>query len=521
MATKTKADTQAAIEMLVQKMQSVPIDSLTKYPKNPRVGNLQAIKESIKENGFFRPLIVQKSTNYVVGGNHSWQAARELGMTRVPVVYLDVDDKRAAKIVLSDNRTNDLATYDTDILAEVMKSIDNPVGTGYSPEDYSALVDAIEFHEHDKIEDVIRPSLTIQRPTEDGAAPTAVIKNPVVAPPTAQEREEQGRQTEEEDDDEMLNGVDANLQGILQLSEGQEFPSNNYYGIPDLAGGVSLLDKLPAGLDTWAGIEATPDDGKAWWLWNYGVAPRKGLPADRAILCFYTYDTYFEGWWEQPAFYTAKVLNMGIKYVVVPDFSFYTDTPTALHIYNTYRAQWMGRYFQEAGLKLIPRLQFSVGDGGKSMDFCMAGIPVNPPVLAQSVQNTNNREENKASIDNTIKALQTLQPTQWLVYGGNPAVRQIEAIDPVAKGLCDEVVHVYNYAHKRRGVVFDKKEGLAGAQARKKEKKKRERDPFAGEDVNNDIEAAKPTPKSEARKRANKGQPVPEHDDEFDPEDID
>ena len=47
------------------------------------------------------------------------------------------------------------------------------------------------------------------------------------------------------------------------------------------------------------------------------------------------------------------------------------------------------------------------------------------------------------------------------MYGGKPVERILNEMDPVAAGLCEEVVHVYNYAHKRRGVVFDKKDGLA------------------------------------------------------------
>jgi hypothetical protein len=69
--------------------------------------------------------------------------------------------------------------------------------------------------------------------------------------------------------------------------------------------------------------------------------------------------------------------------------------------------------------------------------------------------------------------LEKIEPKQLLMYGGNPALRIIETLDPVAKGLVDEVVHVYNYAAKRRGIVFDKKEGLA---ARNKNKKRLQRD---------------------------------------------
>lgn len=484
------------VTVLVDKIVSRKLSDIKFYPKNPRVGNIPVIVESIKENGLFMPLFVQKGTDYCLSGNQTMTALRQLGVDIVPTVELDVDDKRAAKIVLVANRANDMATYNPDLLAEVMKTLDSPIGTGYTDEDYRALTDAIEYHDVKELQAVIRPELSIARPANPEDVPTAVIKNPVVAPPTAAEREQARAEVDEEET--TLATVDAQLQGVLTLNEEKVFPSSNYYGIPDLLGGDALLDKLPSPMDTWAGHEATPDDGKTWWLWNYGVAQRKNLPADRAVLCFYTYDEYFESWWGEPAFQTTKVINAGIKYVVVPDFSFYAEYPTALQIYNTYRAQWLGRFFQESGLKVIPRLQFSITDDGKSLDFCMAGIPMNPPVLACSLQNTNNREERKQTIDCLTKSLKALQPAQFMTYGPSKGVAgMIEAIDPVGKGLIGEWVHLPNYAEKRRGVMFDKKEGLQGV---KKEKKRRERDKFA-EDSDKEVVVKEDEPVEAAPKR--------------------
>ncbi|CAA9478599.1 MAG: hypothetical protein AVDCRST_MAG17-11 [uncultured Solirubrobacterales bacterium] len=56
--------------------------------------------------------MVQRSTRAVVAGNHSLQAARELGLEEVSVTLLDIDDEQAKQIMLVDNRTNDLASYD-------------------------------------------------------------------------------------------------------------------------------------------------------------------------------------------------------------------------------------------------------------------------------------------------------------------------------------------------------------------------------------------------------------------------
>jgi ParB-like chromosome segregation protein Spo0J len=99
---------------------AVLIDSIYPHPKNVRQGDIGAISVSLQSHGQYRPLIVQKSTNYIVAGNHTWAAAKHLGWDKVAVVTLDIDDDRALRILLADNKTSDLATYDTSALAEVL-----------------------------------------------------------------------------------------------------------------------------------------------------------------------------------------------------------------------------------------------------------------------------------------------------------------------------------------------------------------------------------------------------------------
>lgn len=468
--------------ILADRTEIVPIDSVKPYRKNPRVGNLPAIRESLRTNGQFRPLIVQRSSMEIIGGNHTWKAAKAEGWTKIAVVVLDVDDEQAKRIVLADNRTNDLSTYDTDVLAEIIGSLPSAVGTGYDDEAVKELLGNVQKATEEavaSVQSVIRPPVTISRSDDGevtaevgnyigGAPPTTGQSGPVYTPPA-----------QDPDDVDDLQNELGELQGILQLREDMTFPGSNYYDIPDLLPG-GLLDALPDPIDTWGGSDATPDDGSTWWVWNYGVASKKDLPMDRAILCFYTYDTYFESFWDQPAFMTAKVLNAGIKVAVVPDYSYYTETGVATWVYNNYRAQWVGRYFQEAGIKVIPRIQYAIDKkDSASLDFNCLGIPKGAPVVAKSSHNANTKEEFELEVYGLQKSLEKIEPETLLIYGGNPAKRVIETLDPVGKGLCQDVVHIYNYAHKRRGVVFDKKEGMASAAYRamtKKEKAKRERD---------------------------------------------
>ena len=122
-------------DTLTQDVQHVPIDRVRAHPANPREGDVGAIWESIQENGFFGALVVQESSGCILAGNHRWMAAKEAGMQEVPVIYVDVDDERAMRILLADNRTNDVATYDGETLADLLEHLestdDGLAGTGY------------------------------------------------------------------------------------------------------------------------------------------------------------------------------------------------------------------------------------------------------------------------------------------------------------------------------------------------------------------------------------------------------
>lgn len=107
----------------------VPVDDLTPHPANPRQGDVGAIVESIERNGWWGVIVAQRSTGHVLAGNHRLQAARHLGMTTVPVHYLDVDDATALRVLLADNRANDRATYNDDQLAQLLQSIMDDAGT--------------------------------------------------------------------------------------------------------------------------------------------------------------------------------------------------------------------------------------------------------------------------------------------------------------------------------------------------------------------------------------------------------
>lgn len=125
----------------------VPIGSVSPYPGNPRMGDVDAIAESLERNGQYRPIVVQRTTGQILAGNHTWKAAKKLGWETIAATFVDADEQQARRIVLVDNRSNDLASYEDYALTELLQAVaadDDWVGTGYTEEDLTALLSVIE-----------------------------------------------------------------------------------------------------------------------------------------------------------------------------------------------------------------------------------------------------------------------------------------------------------------------------------------------------------------------------------------
>lgn len=121
----------------------VPVGELRPHPANPRKGDLGAIARSVQVNGFYGAVVAQRGTGYILAGNHRWRAARGEGLRQVPVLWVDCTDEDARRILLADNRTNDVAGYDEDALAKLldgMRAGEGLEGTGWTPEAFDQLI---------------------------------------------------------------------------------------------------------------------------------------------------------------------------------------------------------------------------------------------------------------------------------------------------------------------------------------------------------------------------------------------
>jgi ParB-like chromosome segregation protein Spo0J len=117
-----------------------PIGSLKAHPKNPRKGNVAAIADSLKVNGQYKPILVNKGTltgrpNEILAGTHTWKAAKSLGWGTVGATFVDVDDDEALAILLSDNKASDSAFTDETAALALLSALPDLAGTGYDVAD--------------------------------------------------------------------------------------------------------------------------------------------------------------------------------------------------------------------------------------------------------------------------------------------------------------------------------------------------------------------------------------------------
>ncbi|MGW4138827.1 ParB N-terminal domain-containing protein [Streptomyces mirabilis] len=126
---------------------AVPVDELTGYHRNPRTGDVEAIAESLRVNGQYKAIVVNRGThtgrpNEILAGNHTWAAAKELGWEQIAATWVDVSEEDAARIVVVDNRTSDLAGYDSELLADILEDLPDLDGTGYDQTALDKLLDS-------------------------------------------------------------------------------------------------------------------------------------------------------------------------------------------------------------------------------------------------------------------------------------------------------------------------------------------------------------------------------------------
>lgn len=105
---------------------AVPIKSLLSDPRNARKHpekNLEAVKASLNAYGQRKAVVCNSRTMIVEAGNGTLEAAKALGWEYLAVVFEDDDSVTASGYGLADNRTAELAEWDTEVLEGLLKDL--------------------------------------------------------------------------------------------------------------------------------------------------------------------------------------------------------------------------------------------------------------------------------------------------------------------------------------------------------------------------------------------------------------
>lgn len=118
-----------------QEYELVDVDELKEHPDNQNIGDEDAIRESMDVNGWFGAVLVQRSTGFIIAHNHAFRVAKQKGALQIPVIWKDVDDVEALRILLADNETARRSYRDEDRTREILDSLGSLEGTGIRLED--------------------------------------------------------------------------------------------------------------------------------------------------------------------------------------------------------------------------------------------------------------------------------------------------------------------------------------------------------------------------------------------------
>jgi len=104
------------------KIETVEIDKLRPFERNPKrhpETQLKKLRKSISEFGWTNPILATKD-GMIVAGHARLEAAKQLNINEVPVIYLDMPYEKAIAYVIADNRLAELAETDTGLLSELL-----------------------------------------------------------------------------------------------------------------------------------------------------------------------------------------------------------------------------------------------------------------------------------------------------------------------------------------------------------------------------------------------------------------
>ena len=126
----------------------VKVEELIPHPKNPNThpqSQIKILAQNIRYHGWRHPIVVSKLSGYIVAGHGRLEAARELGVSIVPVEYQDfASENNELAVLVGDNQLAELSSLDLNGLQDIIdgfKASDfDTILAGFEPTDLDALL---------------------------------------------------------------------------------------------------------------------------------------------------------------------------------------------------------------------------------------------------------------------------------------------------------------------------------------------------------------------------------------------
>lgn len=268
----------------------------------------------------------------------------------------------------------------------------------------------------------------------DGSAPRVLLER--------KKREWKDRVEEEAQEEETYNGISE-----VVFKDDVIFPSTLPWDIPPLRG--DLLCQTPP-THTWNRDSDQTHLSTSWYC--YGAGPNTFPSPDTrqgGFLGFYTEDFRFDRAWSDSPNFVKELLTQDWSGVLLPDYSQYGDWPKAINLHNLYRSRWCGRYWQEAGIRVLPLVQ-CMGDIDAYHELTLATLPPETPIVAMQCRTGGESPDYWTNLGYIAKTtLDYLEDLEFFViYGGADNRKYLEGHLPSRKGL--RYVFLESFLARRR-----------------------------------------------------------------------
>jgi hypothetical protein len=367
--------------------QKKSINDLKLHEKNPRIFTEKGMKDlenSIKSVGFFQPIVINLDGT-ILSGHARYLKLKEMGETEIEVMLPDrnLTEKQEEEILVRAN-ANTAGKWDFDILANQFDD--------FELTEWGLEVPSMEnlLNENDVDDD----------------------------------------NEEYQNEDSENHGVKIRDDNVLQYNQFALFGRHNNYDIPVLKENMIFDGDID---DLFFDKQQLEDENfvnKVMLCIEGGRVPLKkyDFALKNNVVGFFADDFRFEKVWINAIELMEFYKKNEVKAMLTPNFSLWADEPLPFQILSHYKTQWCGRFWQEAGMKVVPTINFSTPE---SYDFCFLGVPTECPLVFFQVRNVSNEKEFDLLVSGIEQAYKTIKFKKAYFYGAGKTKKSQKLIERI------------------------------------------------------------------------------------------